>query len=84
MCEKAIETNLPETVKVNVLHLHAGNSSARQRKGHSYRTIARLYDKRTDRLVGSGESYCSKRESPSRKTGRAVAVGRAMVEAGFK
>lgn len=83
MCKKYVESNIPEHYKVSVTHLHAGNSSRKQRKGHTYNTIARLIDKDTDRIVGFGESYCSRRETPSRKVGRSVAIGRAMRSAGI-
>ena len=80
---KFLEKNLPNNVRVSVVHFHRGNSSRSARKGHSYMTLARLYDRESHELIGHGEAHCSRHDLPSRAKGRAVAIGRAMREAGF-
>jgi hypothetical protein len=42
-------------------------------------TVAHLYDRQTDRLMGEGIAACRLSvDMPSRKIGRAIAVGRAL------
>lgn len=77
---KLIEANVPENLRVQVIHLHRGNSSNRQRKGHEYVTVARLSNRADDTIVAEGKSFCSKHDAPSRSKGRAIAVGRALRE----
>ncbi len=90
MCKKLIknskkltENNIPETVRIEVHHFHPHNSSRKARKGHTYMTMAKLYDRKSHKLMGHGEAHCSSKEAPRRNIGRMVAVGRAMREAGF-
>jgi len=78
---KRLEANLPKHLRVHVVHLHEGNVSRNQLKkiGHTnarYVTIARLLD--DDTVVAEGLSACSQKDNPSRKIGRAVAIGRAL------
>jgi len=82
MC-KFVESNIPSNVKVHVVHLHSGNSSRKQRNGHMYKTICELHDRKTQNLLGVGKACCSKSDVPTRKLGRAIAVGRAMRAAGI-
>ena len=77
MSIKLLETNLPNTLKAHVTHLHSGNSSKRQRHGKAYRTIAKLIDIKTQNIVSVGEALCNEHDVPSRKLGRQIAVGRA-------
>lgn len=79
MCrELYTERAIPPNVKLVVSHLHDGNSSRSDRRGHKYATIAKLYNRETGHFVAAGIAYCSKRDVPSRKTGRVVAIGRAL------
>jgi hypothetical protein len=71
-----LSINLPDHLRLEVVHLHPGNSSRTKRRGHKYRTIARLRDINTDDIVLQTEARCSRYDTPSRKVGRAIAVGR--------
>ncbi len=80
---KLLEANIPEHLRVHVVHLHEGNVSRNQLKrlGHTnakYVTIARLLD--DDTVIAEGLSACSQKDNPSRKIGRMVAVGRALAQ----
>lgn len=67
---KNVEHNLPEQYHLRVKHLHNNN-------GHLTATHATIYD--GDKVVGFGQAVVGKNEkSPSRRIGRAIAVGRAM------
>ena len=77
------EHNLPDSVRIVLTHFHKGNSSRSARKGHKYMTLCKLYERKTHLLIGHGESHCSNKDLPKRSIGRAVAIGRAMREAGF-
>lgn len=44
-----------------------------------YATLAILIDKETGEVLGSGTSYCSPRDNPSRKLGRLIAHNRAIL-----
>lgn len=81
-CPKAnfTEKEVPKNMRVIVKHLHEGNSTKDERKGHKYVTIARLFDKETGEFISESFAYCSKRDVPSRKVGRMVAIGRALKE----
>lgn len=72
------ERSIPEGLKLVVTHLHDGNSSKRDRRGRKYATIAKLFDRENGTMMACGIAYCSDRDTPSRKTGRKVAVGRAL------
>lgn len=80
---KYVEANVPKNFDVHVTHLHSGNSTRRQRKGHEYMTIAKLVDP-MGRIVSMGVAQCSRKDSPSRKVGRSVAIGRALKAASIK
>ena len=78
------ENYLPSDVDVHVMHLHKGNSSRRERKGHDYRTLAMLMNKEHTAILGFGESRHGHHDgAPCRAVGRAVAIGRAMKDAGI-
>ena len=66
------ESNVPEHLRVQVVH-----RPPRRRKDR-YQTYAMLRDRETDALLAIGHSKCSREDAPSRKVGRAVAVGRAL------
>ena len=72
------ESELPDTMRIKVVHLHPGNSSKRQRKGCVYRTLAKILEKDSDRILGRGEARCNPLDTPSRRVGRDIAVGRAL------
>ena len=79
MCEtKYTEQNIPENLRLQVVHLHAGNSSRKARHGYPYVTLAKLISRDTERVVSSAKAICSRIENPSRKIGRAIAIGRAL------
>ena len=67
-----VESNVPEGVRLQVIH-----RPPRKRKDR-YQTYAMLRDSETDALLAIGKSQCSREDAPSRKVGRAVAVGRAL------
>lgn len=73
---KMIEKNLPEGMKVRVHHQHLDN-------GRLDNTVAVVYDADSGEELGFGRALVNhrKEKSPSRKIGRAVAVGRAMTKA---
>lgn len=76
MCNKIVESKIPEGVRLQVVHLHTGNSKPKQRRGRQFATVAYLY--KDNVMVGMGKAFCSEHDAPSRKIGRAVAVGRAL------
>jgi len=76
--KKLVESNIPESLRLNVVHLHNGNSSRNQRKGHSFVTLVKLMDRSTDTVIAEGKAYCSDGDSPRRSIGRQVAIGRAL------
>lgn len=73
---KMVESNLPETMTVRVYHQHTEN-------GKLDATVAVVYDRESGETLGYGRALVNhrKEKSPSRKIGRAVAVGRAMQQA---
>lgn len=84
---KNVESEVPNSMRVCVVHLHPGNSTESDRSTsddngweyyHKYMTIAKLRDKKSNEVVSEGVSYCSGVDNPCRKIGRAVAVGRAV------
>jgi hypothetical protein len=84
MQTKFIEGNVPDHLRVHVVYLHEGRTSRNQLKkigqtNTRYVTLARLKDQ-DDNVVGEGIAACSQGDNPSRKVGRAVAVGRALQE----
>ena len=67
---------VPSTQYLRVHHLHKGNSSNNQRHGHEFVTVAELESK--NGIVIRAKSQCSKKDAPSRKLGRDIAVGRVL------
>lgn len=83
--EHFTEANVPSHLKLVVSHLHDGNTDPEERVGPSgkpakYATVAKLFRRDDGDLVAMGYSYCSKKDVPSRKVGRMVAIGRALKE----
>ena len=74
------EGSIPAHLKLVVSHLHDGNSDKHDRRGCRYATVAKLFRKDDGELIAIGEAYCSEKDTPSRKVGRMVAVGRALKE----
>src|SRR5690606_26411825 len=72
------QDQLPQSLYVKVVHLHVGNSSNNQRRGHEMVTVAEIKSKFTNETIAKGKAHCSKRDSPRRQIGRQVAVGRAI------
>lgn len=70
---KMLEKNLPSDVRVRVMYQHTDT-------GKLDATIAVLYDTHSNATLGVGRSMVNhrKEKNPSRKMGRAIAVGRAM------
>ena len=78
--QKAVATktdipSLPEGLRLKLVHLHQGNSSRKQRHGHSYVTHARVVNKE-DVVIANGIAMCSNKDNPSRAIGRRIAIGR--------
>jgi len=76
-----LEAQLPESVRLHVVHLRPTGKHPipkRQMKGKKWITIAKIIDKETNVVLSEGKAYCSKRDVPSRRLGRRIAVGRAM------
>jgi len=81
---KYVESNVPSQLKACVVHLHEGRLSKNQLKkigqtNTRYVTICKLRDKQGN-VVAEGKASCSTVDNPSRKIGRAVAIGRALAE----
>lgn len=83
------ENNIPDDLKVHIRHLHKGNSTDEERTRtydysdsevifmvHPYITQARLLKK--DEVVSRAEAACGQFDSPNRKIGRQIAIGRAL------
>ena len=70
---KTINTNW----KIMVRHHHKYNSSNRKRHGYKYFTEAWIFDRSSGKLLGYGTAKCSHKDTPCRKVGRQIAVGRA-------
>lgn len=61
------EKDVPDYLRVHV----------RYNRCERWQTYCRLYDE-DDNLVAWGAAFCSARDNPVRKIGRAIAVGRAL------
>lgn len=73
-----IEANIPQHLSLRVHHCKEPVCDEFHYNGV---TIARLYDKRTRKQVSEGVAYCNlDKDAPSRKIGRAIAIGRALKE----
>ena len=76
---------LPSGIYVRVVHLHPGNTTKNQLKrigktNAKYVTIAKLYDDEHPFSVAQGIAACGSKDSPTRKLGRSIAIGRALKE----
>ncbi len=79
MSTKQYNTQLiSKDIIINIKHLHSGNTSKNKRHGKPMVTIARVVSKDTGAVLSKGTAYCSKEDTPSRKIGRELAVGRAL------
>lgn len=70
--------DIPKNTHLQLHHLHSGNSTTRQRKGHQYVTVAILKDNTDDKILAQSTASCSKRDVPNRSRGRDIAVGRVL------
>lgn len=77
---KLIEKNIPDSMRVSVSYQHSSEG------GRLDATVATLYDRETGETVGVGRALVNHRKEkhPSRKIGRAIAIGRAMQMAGYR
>lgn len=71
---KYTEKNVPNHLLVRVRHVHVDHIDAKVR----YMTTCTLRDRETRALKAVGMAFCSWKDQPSRKIGRAIAVGRAL------
>ena len=69
---------VPKGLTVRLHHMHRGNSSRSKRHGHEYVTRAVLFDTETGMRLTQGMAFCARGDTPSRKLGRDIAVGRAL------
>ena len=67
--------NIPENLFIHVQHLHNGNTTSKQRSGHEYVTVVHIVDENDK--VTTAKSVCSPNDTPNRKRGRDIAIGRA-------
>ena len=74
-----MDMTIPNKLRLQVTHLHPDNSDDEQRENSKYKTIARLFDKETDELVHEASSRCCDNDTPDRKRGYQIAVGRVLV-----
>lgn len=60
-------------------HYHAGNDPRGvMRKRSAYATVAVVKNENTGVILATGIARCNAKDKPSRKTGRAIAEGRAI------
>lgn len=71
------ESNVPDHLQLRVYYDTKFRNPA---SGELWTTRAYLIDKVTGGIVARGESRCCPRDNPNRKIGRAIAVGRALLE----
>lgn len=74
-----VEGNIPDYLALRVRYITAcrARSKAEAEALPRWTTIATLYDRATGEEVARAVANCGPRDNPSRKIGRAVAVGRA-------
>lgn len=72
MRDKYVESNVPKSLRVQVHHRPESEGFFR------YKTVCLLRDSVTNEVRASAMALCSLKDSPSRKIGRAIAVGRAL------
>jgi hypothetical protein len=81
MTKKFTEANIPANLRLHVHHVREPDFRT-QHMHYAGVTVARLYERGSDRLVSEGVAYCNLwKDHPSKKIGRAIAVGRALKEA---
>lgn len=76
---KLTENNIPDGVQLRVSYVSRLRSDADHHLP-LWMTFARLIDSETNEVVASAHSNCSEKDIPSKKIGRAIAVGRALKE----
>jgi hypothetical protein len=74
---KYVASAVPEGCRVKVFHLTPKNSSRRQRKGNQWVTIATVVNGE-DQVLAKGIAQCKRGDTPNRKIGRDIAVGKAI------
>ena len=62
-------------IRIKCKHLHQGNSTPEERHNSVYKTVAWAIDEKGNRLA-TASARCRKGDSPTRKEGKAIAVGR--------
>ena len=65
-------------MKIRVQHLHDGNSTRKQRHNSKYITVASVVDDHGN-VYDTAVARCNKSDTPSRKTGRMLALSRLAV-----
>jgi len=75
-----VDMTIPEGMRLQVVHLHADNSTIEQRENSKYKTIARLFSRETNEVVSEAASRCCKNDTPDRRRGFQVAVGRVLAK----
>ena len=79
---KYTEKNIPDGLFVKVRHYNERNSDSLNKLGIKWYTEAYLCERGEDKhsytALSCGLSSCSLKDNPSRKIGRAIAVGRAL------
>jgi hypothetical protein len=68
---------LPEGYRIKIKHLHEGNVGKKLLMGARYATVAEVEDDKRN-VIATATAICGKRDNPSRKLGRQIAVGRAL------
>ena len=75
---KYTEKDVPSSLRLRVRYI------TRLRGGMEdlpkWQTQARLLDRETNTLVAMGIAECGDKDTPSKKIGRAIAIGRALLE----
>ena len=71
------ESALPEGTHIRVNYVSKLRTCELSMDLPLWYTIARLLDK-DNNLLATGESECSDKDTPNKKIGRAIAVGRAL------
>mgnify|MGYP000164866529 CR=1 FL=1 len=67
---------LPATVRLQVSHIHDGNSTYEERGFCEYLTLAKVLDRETNEVLATAEARCNPNDSPNRKRGYLIATER--------
>lgn len=68
---KYTEKNVPQSLQVRVQH-------SRKHPRYRWVTHCELIDRYSGRVTARATAHCAPQDNPSRKIGRAIAVGRAL------